>query len=425
MPLPLVLGIGAAVTTGLTGLIGAASASAINEDAKELQETAQDVVQHAKTLLEQHRTATLAQIQKLGQTKLSLLSHEMQDFLDVYTKLKEAELKDSAGLQELAHLNLTPVQLSEMREFSEQATSLIKGGLAGIGSGVLIGWGVYGGVSTLATAGSGALIGSLHGVAATNATLAWLGGGTLAAGGLGVTGGSVILGGLVAGPMLLIMGNVANAAATKHFDDAYSNLLEAKTCYEQACTACGELKLIASSAVIINANLKHLGKRLRVYNARMQAIVSRCADWKQLNRADQETIAAAVKYALEVKAFIDMPLLTEDGVLTAAAKRVREAYVAQATQVYRGEPQRKITMQEIQQWKKQNVNAPEEAMYIIDPLVNRSITQRLLLPDIPPDQYVIFASVNKKSEEISCYATVERKAIDLVALEKGFSQKER
>ena len=36
-------------------------------------------------------------------------------------------------------------------------------------------------------------ISSLSGIAATNATLAWIGGGSLASGGLGVLGGTIIL----------------------------------------------------------------------------------------------------------------------------------------------------------------------------------------------------------------------------------------
>ena len=46
----------------------------------------------------------------------------------------------------------------------------------------------------LGTASTGTAIASLSGAAATNAALAWLGGGTVAAGGAGVAGGSFILG---------------------------------------------------------------------------------------------------------------------------------------------------------------------------------------------------------------------------------------
>ncbi|AVI91336.1 hypothetical protein CW753_18200 [Klebsiella pneumoniae] len=44
-------------------------------------------------------------------------------------------------------------------------------------------------VSAIGTASTGTAIGTLSGVAATNATLAWFGGGAVAAGGAGMSGG--------------------------------------------------------------------------------------------------------------------------------------------------------------------------------------------------------------------------------------------
>jgi len=71
----------------------------------------------------------------------------------------------------------------------------------------------YGLVSLLGTASTGTAIATLSGAAATNATLAWLGGGALAVGGGGVALGTVVLGGLVAGPALLVTGFFAQGKA--------------------------------------------------------------------------------------------------------------------------------------------------------------------------------------------------------------------
>ena len=49
-------------------------------------------------------------------------------------------------------------------------------------------------VASLGTASTGTAISTLSGAAATKATLAWLGGGALATGGLGIAGGAVVLG---------------------------------------------------------------------------------------------------------------------------------------------------------------------------------------------------------------------------------------
>lgn len=52
---------------------------------------------------------------------------------------------------------------------------------------------------TSAAASTGTAIASLSGVSDTNATLVFLGGGSLAVGGLGIAGGSIVLSGKAAG----------------------------------------------------------------------------------------------------------------------------------------------------------------------------------------------------------------------------------
>lgn len=71
--------------------------------------------------------------------------------------------------------------------------------------GVVGGCGAVGAWTLVAFAGSastGTAIGTLSGVAATNAILAWFGGGALAAGGAGMAGGTLVLGGLVFAPLV-------------------------------------------------------------------------------------------------------------------------------------------------------------------------------------------------------------------------------
>ncbi len=72
------------------------------------------------------------------------------------------------------------------------------GGLVG-GTTAIGAWGL---VSLIGSASTGTAISSLSGVAATNATLAWFGGGSLATGGAGMVGGFWVLGGIVAAPIV-------------------------------------------------------------------------------------------------------------------------------------------------------------------------------------------------------------------------------
>ncbi len=95
-------------------------------------------------------------------------------------------------------------QVSVLRTVTESTAGAIAG--AGVGAGTAAG--VFAAVSAAATASTGTAIASLSGAASSSATLAWLGGGSLAAGGMGVAGGTTILTGIVALPALLAVGGV-------------------------------------------------------------------------------------------------------------------------------------------------------------------------------------------------------------------------
>ena len=66
-------------------------------------------------------------------------------------------------------------------------------GLSGVGAGVLAGAGITSAVVFFGTTGTGVAISSLSGAALTSSTMAFLGGGSIAAGGFGAAGGAIVL----------------------------------------------------------------------------------------------------------------------------------------------------------------------------------------------------------------------------------------
>ncbi|MDP1276864.1 hypothetical protein Q6263_29240, partial [Klebsiella pneumoniae] len=78
-------------------------------------------------------------------------------------------------------------------KFYQQYSSVLR-----LGFGVIVGSSMALGacalVSAIGTSSTGTAIGTLSGVGATNATLAWFGGGSVAAGGAGMSGGMLVLG---------------------------------------------------------------------------------------------------------------------------------------------------------------------------------------------------------------------------------------
>jgi hypothetical protein len=86
--------------------------------------------------------------------------------------------------------------------FNTANRQMVAAGIGAIGSSVFYS-GTVSIVGAFATAGTGTAIETLSGIAAYNATMAWIGGGTLSAGGLGVSGGIMVLSG---GTFILAIG---------------------------------------------------------------------------------------------------------------------------------------------------------------------------------------------------------------------------
>ena len=126
--------------------------------------------------------------------------------------LKKARVKDRDAL---GQVHITQQQLQMWTSASANAVDVLTGIGKGAAAGAATAAAAYGLVGTLATASTGTAIGVLSGAAAQSATLAWLGGGALAAGGGGMALGAYVLGGIVAGPAILVVGFFASAQAEK------------------------------------------------------------------------------------------------------------------------------------------------------------------------------------------------------------------
>jgi len=120
--------------------------------------------------------------------------------------------------------NLRTQALDQVARFNAGFNSAINLGAGSIAGGSLAvgSWRV---VMAVGSASTGAAISGLSGAAATNATLAWFGGGALAAGGTGMAGGAAVLGGLFAIPLVFFAAKGSHKKA-REFEKAKTELME-------------------------------------------------------------------------------------------------------------------------------------------------------------------------------------------------------
>ena len=317
MPIP-ILFIAAAAATGAFGIGKSVKAGVDSKKAKDLNKSANSLVEDAKRMLTSAKNQTSSCLQQLGQDKIDVCSGSIMNFIDVFGKIKNVNFKSSAGLNELAKFSVDKNSLIELRQLGTFATSLLGGVAGGAMGGALTAFGAYSAAGSFAIASTGTAISSLSGAAATNATLAFFGGGSLATGGLGIAGGTAVLGGLVAGPALAIMGLIVGAKASKAKDEARSNYAKAEQFADEAELASELCYSIARRASMFSSLLKSLDMRFVPLISDMDSIIrQKGVDFKNYSKEQQETIAACASLAGAIKAILDTTILTEDGHLTA------------------------------------------------------------------------------------------------------------
>ena len=316
MPLPLLF-IGIAAVLGGTGIGKTIKAGIDYSNAKNINKSANEIVDLSADYLNDQRLFCGDALKQLGTEKVFILENNMKAFLDTFTKIKNVDFRDSEGLQELSKLNIEEKDFEELKQIVNFAVSIAGGGIAGTAGGALAAFGAYSAAQALACASTGTAIASLSGAAATNATLAFFGGGSLAAGGLGMAGGAVILGGLVAGPALLAMGFVAGAAARKILDQAKINHQEAIQLMEEMYTASKQCEAIRRRTYMFHNLLARLDAYFLPFIYKMEDIFKNEGDdYSKYSLESKKCIASCVSVAVSIKAVLDTKILTDDGLLT-------------------------------------------------------------------------------------------------------------
>lgn len=316
MALPLLF-IGIAIATGGVGIGKGVKAGIDNARADSINKESNISVQQATDLLNGQRKACGKALRALGEEKLFVLNNSVNEFLNAFRKIKNVDFSDSVGLEELRKLHIDEKEFAELKNMVNFAANVAGGALAGGAGGALVAFGAYGAAHALAAASTGTAIAALHGVAATNATLAFFGGGSLAAGGLGMAGGAAVLGGLVAGPALLVMGFVVDAAASKKLDQALANQAEAVRITEEMNTGSMQCEAICRRTNMFYNLLARLDARFLPLIYRMEDIIQNEGDdFRLYSDNSKKIIASCASIAVTIKAVLDTPLLTDDGLLT-------------------------------------------------------------------------------------------------------------
>lgn len=223
MPLPIwlipVALKGSATVAGAAGVGAAAHGVKKMKDANDTMEATKTRYEANMAGFEHANKITTECMDELGKLELKIL-HSFSEFSDVFEQMKNRPIFDTYSKNGVP---LSEYDGEEIKEVSIGA-GLLLGGLGGVGLGAAGGFAAAGAtqaaVMAMGTASTGTAIASLSGASAINATLALLGGGTIAAGGGGMAAGTAALGAATLGVGLLVGGFIFNFTGNKLSDKA-------------------------------------------------------------------------------------------------------------------------------------------------------------------------------------------------------------
>lgn len=201
MPLPLIIFTAAAATT-VFGAKKSYDGHKKHSEADDIVKAAKNRYDKKKAIFDERESESNTALDLLGKKELEI-GRSIGEFKILAEKLIN---KLNTSLHKKLEINIPKHELAKIEGYSYTAIGVL-GSIAGAGiAGAATGFAVYGGVMALGAASTGTAISSLSGAAATNAALAALGGGSLAAGGGGMALGSLVLNAAVAAPVLAVVG---------------------------------------------------------------------------------------------------------------------------------------------------------------------------------------------------------------------------
>ncbi|MCB5167694.1 hypothetical protein LG634_23040 [Streptomyces bambusae] len=254
------------------------------------------------------------------ETRTAVYEEALVPFRQVFERLKRVDLAELAPVGDAS--SEPAVADVELRALQDAAVAAVASVAAGAVAGAGVGAVTFAAVGAFATASTGAAISGLSGAAATSATLAWLGGGSLAAGGGGVAAGTMVLTAAIAAPALLVTGVLLEwrgrtvreeqQKVAKQIEEAEAALTEARAVLSPVFRRSRELRLL----------LKELARAMAARQGLFAETVDRCDDYAVYGLGERVLVKEMFDLAVAMVTVLGTPPAGEDGHVSEVSGRV-------------------------------------------------------------------------------------------------------
>lgn len=288
-------------------------------EAAEIKQVSEEYASAAEALTEERRVQLHERIEEFGALRLEALHETLGRFLVIlkalkqHNRVKEYELLAGLGIdtQTLDDMGTLDMTVSESLRNTAATGALALTAI--LGTPAL----VSGAVGAFAAASTGTAISSLSGAAASNAILAWLGGGSLATGGGGMAAGAVVMSGITVGATAGVTLLAAGILISTHYA---KKLTDAKTYQKDVALAVVSLE---NAWLVMDGIVRRLDELTTVTNELWQRLTPLLDRLEELvpvfDAADVSHAEVFNQCGLLVKTMVELaqvPLFGDDGELT-------------------------------------------------------------------------------------------------------------
>lgn len=314
MPIPFLLG-GAAVLAGVIGASSHKDAKETNEKAERISRNAQSLYNASKKSLEDSKNKAEKTLLKLGYEKKNVLDGSMKQFVQVYDRIKNIQIKESSGLNEISSFSIEQQDIVQIQKMSDIYSDSVQSGAAGAATGVMI---------ALAASGSLPMVTGALSLAGTCLSLGSIGAAASIA-------GTAITTAITATPLAAIAAPVVFFTGVSASMKADENLEKAETVYAEAEKAAEEMKVSETLCTAIGKRAEMFDELLVKLNAMFSDSINMLYNVieekdklhgkskikaEDLTSKEIELIAVTRALAGAVKAVIDTPILTKEGAVS-------------------------------------------------------------------------------------------------------------
>ncbi|MGL4849574.1 MAG: hypothetical protein ACRC28_11755 [Clostridium sp.] len=308
MPIPFLL-IGGLVAAGTAGVGAGAYGVKKMSDANNIIKDEKRKYDSKKNLFDKKNEECVKTLEDFTRLKLEIWK-SFDRFSKTYEKIKnKPEFKGGIGKDKY---RVSKLELENINEVKISALKILGASTLAVGTGGALAGGTIAGVGLFGVASTGTAISTLSGAAATNATLAAIGGGSLATGGLGMAGGTAILGGVVAAPALAIGGVFMAWKGNSSMEKAYEISAEVSKAVKQFNE--GEIFLGNLQKIIkeVDVNLKRLYKYYLELIMRLEDVVKYKCDFRKFEENEKYLLEANIIIVKVLKKVTQINLITKN-----------------------------------------------------------------------------------------------------------------